>query len=186
MLSPLLTQILNGYCSKHKLLSTLGRATSRSAQTVTSLHVVIRLFKNYRRKFSREVADGIYLQWWVVRLIVSCRHTSRRRFIQSGDTEEGPTWCTPIKIQAPQGQVTLCSENFPGSSLLRLRPLPLCIPFRDDVIKRREDEQISDASTSCCVYCSRTYRRTAISEFELCGVRQCVLQLHVREDYRCS
>lgn len=40
---------------------------------------------------------------------------------QSGGYRGGfSTWCTPIKIEATQGQVTLCSENFPKSTSLRL------------------------------------------------------------------
>lgn len=39
-----------------------------------------------------------------------------------GDIEEGPTGWIPIKIEATQGQVTLCSENFPGSSSLAPSP----------------------------------------------------------------
>lgn len=32
---------------------------------------------------------------------------------ESGDIGEGPSWRTPIKIEATEGQITLCSENFP-------------------------------------------------------------------------
>lgn len=133
MSSPLLTQILSGYCGKRKLLSvTLGRATSRSAQVVTRLStqsfVCLKIIEESflgRWPPTSTCNDESFVSSFLVVIHVFV--------IQSGDTEEGPTWCTPIKIQAPQGQVTLCSENFPESSLLRLRPLLLGVSFRDDL-----------------------------------------------------
>lgn len=162
---------------------TLGRTTSRSAQAVTRLStrsfVCLKIIEESflgRWPSAFTCNDESYVSSFLVVIHVFV--------IQSG---EGPTWCTPIKIQAPQGQVTLCSENFPESSLLRLWPLPLGASFHDDLTSDEKDEEILSTATSRCLYRSRTYQssRAVISGFELFGARWWLLQLHVRQDRHC-
>ena len=117
---------------------TLGRTTSRSAQAVTRLSaqsfVCLKIIEESflgRWPSAFTCNDESYVSSFLVVIHVFV--------IQSG---EGPTWCTPIKIQAPQGQVTLCSENFPESSLLRLWPLPLGVSFHDDLTSDKKMKKL--------------------------------------------
>lgn len=76
---------------------------------------------------------------------------------QSGDIREGTSCCTPIKIEATEGQITLCSENFLRDVLHRLRnarPLvrPSCkVEEVARTKKIQEDEQTSDFGTPRCI-----------------------------------
>jgi len=72
--------------------------------------------------------DELHVLTYVVVVVVVVVYISLARV---GDIEEGPAQWIPIKIEATQGQVTFCPENFPESSSLASPPT-LGVPFCDD------------------------------------------------------
>lgn len=113
---------------------------------------------------------------------------------------------TPIKIEATQGQVTLCSENFPDAKLAAAAPPVLAsavcacsddsssrhlgdfeASFRLDQVTdgpRDEDEPIAGIGTSCRV-CRRWTRdkwiRAAVAGSQLSRAGQRAVQLRLRQ-----